>query len=117
MKSNEERIAELERRVEELERGRTVWPALPVPTFPQPVPFPAQPNGPMGPVTGLACGKCGLRLDGPLGFVCLQPDCPSGLGGAWCNAGLLPPGPVPHEWLDQQMGVVVSVSQDPVIGN
>lgn len=32
-----------------------------------------------------SCPKCGLRLDqGPMGYVCSVPKCPTGLGGSWC---------------------------------
>ena len=30
------------------------------------------------------CTKCGLKLDGPMGYVCSNYPCPCGLGGAWC---------------------------------
>jgi hypothetical protein len=32
------------------------------------------------------CPKCGLKLDSVMGYVCSQPQCPTGLGGAWCSA-------------------------------
>jgi len=31
------------------------------------------------------CPKCGIKLDGPMGYVCPNNPCPTGLGGAWCN--------------------------------
>jgi hypothetical protein len=31
------------------------------------------------------CPKCGLKLDSVMGYVCSQPQCPTGLGGAWCS--------------------------------
>lgn len=30
------------------------------------------------------CSKCGLKLDSVMGYVCSTPQCPTGLGGAWC---------------------------------
>jgi hypothetical protein len=34
-----------------------------------------------------ACPKCGLRIEGVIGYVCPQPMCPTGLGGVWCSNG------------------------------
>jgi hypothetical protein len=34
-----------------------------------------------------SCSKCGLRLEGVMGYVCSQPMCPTGLGGVWCSNG------------------------------
>lgn len=31
------------------------------------------------------CPKCGLKLDGVMSYTCNQPQCPTGLGGAWCG--------------------------------
>ena len=31
------------------------------------------------------CPKCGLVFEGTMGYVCSQPKCPTGLGGAWCS--------------------------------
>lgn len=31
------------------------------------------------------CSKCGLKLEGSMGYVCNQPQCPTGLGGSWCS--------------------------------
>lgn len=31
------------------------------------------------------CPKCGINIDGPMGYVCPQPQCPTGLGGSWCH--------------------------------
>lgn len=33
------------------------------------------------------CSKCGIKLDTVMGYVCSQPQCPTGLGGAWCSNG------------------------------
>ena len=33
------------------------------------------------------CSKCGLILDGIMGYCCPQPQCPTGLGGSWCSNG------------------------------
>ena len=37
--------------------------------------------------TSTYCGKCGLKLEGVMGYVCSQPQCPTGLGGVWCSTG------------------------------
>lgn len=44
----------------------TPWPSAPFPTSSQ-------------------CHKCGLVMEGAMGYVCSVPMCPTGLGGAWCN--------------------------------
>ena len=31
------------------------------------------------------CPQCGLKFEGTMGYVCSQPKCPTGLGGAWCS--------------------------------
>jgi hypothetical protein len=31
------------------------------------------------------CHRCGLKLEGSMGYVCSYPDCPTGLGGAKCS--------------------------------
>jgi hypothetical protein len=31
------------------------------------------------------CSKCGLKMEGVMGYVCSQPQCPTGLGGVWCG--------------------------------
>lgn len=31
------------------------------------------------------CSKCGIHLSGVMGYVCSQPQCPTGLGGSWCH--------------------------------
>ena len=37
------------------------------------------------PVDYKSCSKCGIKLDGVMGYVCTTPQCPTGLGGAWCS--------------------------------
>lgn len=32
------------------------------------------------------CKQCGLKLESTMGYVCSQPRCPTGLGGAWCSS-------------------------------
>ena len=41
------------------------------------------PNTPIG----NNCPKCGLKMDGVMGYVCPAPDCPTGLGPVMCKAG------------------------------
>lgn len=31
------------------------------------------------------CPKCGLKLDSVMGYVCSNPECPTGLGGVQCT--------------------------------
>jgi hypothetical protein len=54
---------------------------------------PSAPYSPM-PITPLnpnnwdllkVCPKCGLKMDGPMGYVCNNYPCPTGLGGSWCS--------------------------------
>lgn len=33
------------------------------------------------------CPKCGLKLDGPIGYYCPNNPCPCGLGGVYCGTG------------------------------
>ena len=35
------------------------------------------------------CSKCGLKLEGAMGYVCNIHPCPSGLGGVWCGTSEL----------------------------
>ncbi len=55
--------------------------------------IPSAPYGPMpsipmnpSPLDYKSCPKCGIKLDGPMGYVCSQPQCPTGLGGSWCSS-------------------------------
>ena len=45
---------------------------------------PYNPSTPYGPISN-NCPKCGLKLDAVMGYVCSNPQCPTGLGGAWCS--------------------------------
>ncbi len=47
------------------------------------VPIPYDPTIPIVPPTS-RCGKCGLELSQVMGYVCSQPNCPTGLGGPTC---------------------------------
>lgn len=54
-----------------------------VPPFIDPIPYtPIVPN----PVIS-KCSQCGLELSQTMGYVCSQPNCPTGLGGPTCNNG------------------------------
>ena len=58
------------------------------PITPLPYPLPStQPIWPTNPpiVPTNHCPKCGLKLDTVMGYVCSQPQCPTGLGGVWCG--------------------------------
>lgn len=50
------------------------WPKVPMPFMPT---TPPAEKWEM-PTT---CAKCGMRIDGALGYVCPTPGCPCGLGG------------------------------------
>lgn len=55
---------------------------------PDPAPWPST-LPPMFPIKteGILsqCPTCGLKLDqGPMGYCCPHPGCPTGLGGTWC---------------------------------
>lgn len=75
----EEEVRKLSQRVQELEtelhRERTKlnpWdPIGPRPVFPEFTPL-------------KACSKCGLEFNGPMGYCCPRPDCPTGLGPIMC---------------------------------
>lgn len=43
------------------------WPPT---TYPSPDPSYMQPS---------SCRVCGMKFDGPMGYVCSRPDCPSGV--------------------------------------
>lgn len=34
------------------------------------------------------CPQCGVQLDGCMGYVCGNPSCPTGLGGAQCSTNI-----------------------------
>jgi hypothetical protein len=40
---------------------------------------------PIEPVKNNSCPKCGIELHKVMGYVCGQPDCPTGLGTPWCT--------------------------------
>ena len=50
----------------------------PTPPYPLPDPLPVSD-------WTKSCPKCGIKLDGVMGYVCSQPRCPTGLGGFWCG--------------------------------
>ena len=48
-------------------------------------PIPYDPTIPIIPNPVISkCGKCGLELSQVMGYVCSQPNCPTGLGGPTC---------------------------------
>lgn len=74
-----EKIAELERRVERLEKGVHRNGEVPTPPIPWGNPYvtPFEPN---------KCAKCGLKMESVMGYVCPQGgNCPAGLGGFSCS--------------------------------
>ena len=36
-----------------------------------------------------SCSKCGLKLEGVMGYCCPVPQCPTGLGSPYCLSGVL----------------------------
>lgn len=74
--TDSERIADLERRVDNLEKlEREPDPFKWFPTVPAPTP-----HNPVG-----ECSACGLKLYSTMGYVCNRSDCPTGLGPIMCN--------------------------------
>ena len=54
----------------------------------QPIqPFMPSPPATWKPIT--TCGKCGLKMDGPMGYCCPHKDCPCGMGPVWCSTSEL----------------------------
>lgn len=76
-----ERLADLERRVQELERNQPnilgprpiepVWPVWPGPGAPFDEP--------------IACPSCGMKWQGVMGYCCPNHGCPMGAGPTTCS--------------------------------
>lgn len=58
-------------------------PSAPYSPMPS-IPSPWDPSTPYGPIKN-NCPKCGLKLEGAMGYCCPQPQCPTGLGGVYCS--------------------------------
>ena len=67
-------VKRLKREVERLTSKKIQPPTTPISPWPSP----------SLPVTS-TCSKCGLKMEGAMGYVCSVPMCPTGLGGAWCS--------------------------------
>ena len=67
----EKQVAYLERRVNELEQANRMHHPF------QPVTIPT-PYNPQWKIPN-ACSVCGLQFNGPMGYVCSNPQCPSGV--------------------------------------
>lgn len=86
------RIDHLEQMLEQsMEMNRKLMERIserPITPLPYPLPStqPIWPTVPKNPEYNL-CPKCGLKLEGVMGYVCPQAQCPTGLGGAWCTSG------------------------------
>ena len=37
------------------------------------------------PINSNKCSKCGLIMNGPMGYCCPHRDCPCGMGPVWCG--------------------------------
>lgn len=78
----EKRIALLEERLAILEEKK--WDLTPKQSpWTQPM-WPTQPTW----SEPNKCQKCGLQMDGVMGYVCSDPLCPSGLGPIICKYGV-----------------------------
>ena len=74
----EQKVADLEKRVAELERKDAPWVK---PDYMRP-----RQGIPDDVIDALKrCTKCGLELRPVMGYVCSQPNCPTGLGSPMCN--------------------------------
>lgn len=62
----------------------TFTESVPYVGAPMPI-IPMQPHNPLAPDWNKKCPKCGINLDGPMGYVCTNYPCPTGLGGSWCS--------------------------------
>jgi len=73
---------EIERRIQELQvfPRKSPWePPVPITVDPWETPgerTPIHPNPSYG-----HCPTCGLKLSGTMGYVCMRPNCPTGLNG------------------------------------
>lgn len=67
------------------ELNNNFFTSPPVPT-PEPEPWehPLVPKWPQMPEP-THCGKCGIKIEGVMGYYCPQPNCPCGLGGITCG--------------------------------
>lgn len=70
-------IKEMAERIKKIENNLPDVPSIPdmpvSPTFNPAVPWMR------------SCKQCGIKLDQTMGYVCPQPNCPTGLGGVWCG--------------------------------
>ena len=73
-----EEINNLRDRLERLE-NKPDWstPMGPIPTWGVPTPFPNISDW------NPKCSKCGLIMNGPMGYCCPHKDCPCGMGPVW----------------------------------
>lgn len=51
-----------------------------------PFPDPYLPKWPEYPQSDHRCPKCGIKIEGVMGYCCPQVSCPCGLGGVTCDA-------------------------------
>jgi hypothetical protein len=79
-----DKIADLERRVVQLEQaGRRYGP---IEAKPATEPLPSWPAWPAIPTIGeQRCPTCGILLSPVMGYVCGKANCPTGLGGVYCT--------------------------------
>ena len=61
-------------------------PFSPMPSTPYPDTLPRPYTIPTPYWESKKCPKCGINLDGPMGYVCPNNPCPTGLGGVYCKA-------------------------------
>lgn len=65
--------------LDEADKTPNRYPSMP-PITPLPYPLPNTQPSWYG-----NCPKCGLKLEGTMGYVCPNAECPTGLGGVWCK--------------------------------
>ena len=81
MKALEFEVIELRKRTEELEEELGLHQRLSAPYQPITTPL-RQPTW----IVPNTCSVCGLKFDGPMGYVCGNPRCPSGV--SCCGSSL-----------------------------
>ena len=82
MEALELEVISLRKRTQELEEELERHQRLSSPYQPIAPTVPYQPTW----VAPNACSICGMKFDGPMGYVCTNPRCPSGV--VYCGSGL-----------------------------
>lgn len=80
-----QKIALLEQKLKELQENRSV-PKNPWDVIGPGLPDPYPPQIPQIEFRK-ECPKCGLKIEGAMGYFCTNNPCPCGLGGVYCGTG------------------------------